>query len=217
MKTIRFYLMAALMAAIILPSVTSCLDSKDDDNNSTPARSLTDSEKSIIMSIIAGDYEGKLYYIKTDQKEDSIYIHYTITASDSVLRINDFDFKTLERPLLTWGEEASKTAAQAGLGVIELVLHPYYNQYFSAGDYTFNYSFDKPFYFNFNDGEKDHSIVMTLGQYVDYMYAYETLRYYNFVEYYSKQMQGNLIIKSMNVDGLQANVNTVLGFNGKKL
>ena len=46
--------------------------SKDDDNNSTPARSLTDSEKSIIMSNIAGDYEGKLYYIKTDQKEDSI-------------------------------------------------------------------------------------------------------------------------------------------------
>ena len=210
--------MAALMATIILPTVTSCLDNDNDDNsNTTPSRSLTDSEKSIIMSNVAGDYEGKLYYINMEQKEDSIDIHYTITASDSVLCINDFDFKTLQRVTLTWGEEPSQTVGSAGQAAFKLVLHPYYNEYLTAGDYTFNYSYDTPLSFIYNDGEKDHSIIITMTQYVDFIYTYETLRYYNFVEYYSKLMQGNIIIKSVTVDGVQANVNTVLGFNGKKL
>ena len=216
MKKIRTYLTAALMAAVILPSATSCLGDDNDDDN-TPSRELTASEKSIIMLNVDGSYEGKLYYVNNEQKEDSIDIHYTINATDSVLRISDFDFKTLERASLTWGEELSKTVGKAGQAAIELVLHPYYNQYLTAGDYTFNYSNEHPTSAVYTEEEKEHTVQMTMGQYVDYVYMYETLRYSNFIEYYSSMMQGNLIIKSLTVDGVKADVNTVLGFKGKKI
>lgn len=198
------------MAAVILPSVTSCLgDDKDDSNNTY--RPLTQTEKDQIMFNIAGDYTAKAYFINTEQKDDSLNIHYTITAQDSALVINDFDMKMLEQYSKVVSERFSNIVAQAGKTELRLVLHPYYNNNFTIGLYSFTLTNDHPTTLTFNDGEKDHVIAITMAESLDY-YSYPyTNRYYSVAEYYNKKMQLNVIIKSLTVDGDKFDVNALIG------
>ncbi len=212
MKSYKSYLLAAI-AATIIPLLASCLSNDDDNNDNNTYRTLTPAEKSQTLFNIAGDYQGKAYFINNEEKNDSLDIQYTITAQDSVLAISDFDMKMLEQYSKIASGEYSRIVANAGKTELRVVLHPYYNPSFANGYYTLTHTCDQPITVKYNDGEKDHTIILTLGQVLDSYYV----RYYSVAEYYQKRMQGNIIIKSLDVNGYKFDVNALIGFSGKQL
>lgn len=214
MKPLKSYLFAAL-AATLLPLLTSCLSDNDDDV--VTYRALTQQEKSTILFNMAGDYSGKAFFINNEQKDDSLVINYSISSSDSVLTITDFDMKMLEQPAKIGSEAMSQIVGNAGKTQLRLVLHPYFNTAIGEGYYTFTYSNDNPTTHTYNDGETDHSIAITMAASVDINLPGGIRRYYSMGEYYKKKMQMNLVFKSLMVDGQQFSINAIVVVSATQL
>lgn len=193
---------------------TSCLNS--DDNGSTYVP-LTPAEKHMICVETSGSYNGYVYFVKEEDKQKADSAAVTFIVSDSTLTMNNYPVKSISPYISDSNAKsvlANAPAAQVNFNFIgyeiqsgsaatgnaySLWMLPAYNEYKFTTTYT--------------DSEaKSHSIDIYFTNGMQY-YSYV---YYGMASYQNKQMQANIIVKSVAVDGNTYSVGMVFGMKATK-
>ena len=214
MTTNKLNALAMILGLASVISLSSCLGD-DNDNNQQTYRELTQLEKQIALSNAEGEYEGYFYFINTELKMDSLETVATISSIDSVMTVT-IPTAGLRPRLQFLGISEDKLAIFDKSPSIKLkgVLHPYYNQYMNAGDYTFSYTYvNKTVDETFTVDDADHTIEYKFPDYI----RLDNYSYYNcLAEYYNKYFRCNILFDTITLDGMTYTINTCMNFEGKK-
>lgn len=213
MKTNKFSVWALLLGLVSIFTLSSCLGDNDDDNTST-IRDLTQLEKQVAISNAAGEYEGFYYFIDDKNKLDSLPTVATISEYDSVMTVT-IPRASMRASLMRASADEAKLAIFDQSPSIKLkgVLHPYFNQYWNAGDYTFIYTYaNNTVTETFTIDDVDHTVVYKFADYLNsggYLYNRSA-------EYYDKKFFCNILLESVTLEGTTYNLLTGMTFEGKR-
>lgn len=215
MKQFRFFTMLMLCVAAMGFTMTSCLSDNDDDKNKvTP---LTTAEKAAMIADMAGEYSGYLYFVNDSSRIDSILVHSSVTAADSLFTIYDFPYKALTPGIAD--ENLRDIITNAGEGIFKDVLQFYANTSTEKGFYTFMAlpltadQLERTFNYN----GKEHVIKLKYAaQIANYnIYGMSSI-YYPVGEFYKNELIVYILFNTIEVDGDTRTLNRVLYYYGKK-
>lgn len=203
-----------IIGLLSILSISSCLGDNDDDNGQD-LRELTATEKEIAVGNTAGEYDGWFYFINEDYKLDSLKTTTDISSKDSLVTI------TIPPAALIPGLKRQNISEQnldvfshAPNIIFTCVIHPYYNQYWNAGDYTFIYSYpNNVLTQTFTVDGTDHIVEYKFSDYINSGGIY----YNRLAEYYNNVFFCNVLFEYINVDGLTYTLNTSTTFEGKRI
>ena len=214
MKQFRFFTMLMLFVAAMGFTMTSCLSDNDDDNKS---KALTPAQKAAMMAEMAGDYNGYIYFVNDSSRLDSILVHSSLNASDSLFTIYDFPYRALTPGIAD--ENLRDIITNAGEGIFKDVLQLYSNTSTDKGFYTFLAlpltadQLERTFHY---DG-KEHVIKLNYAsQITNYSIYGATQVYYPMGEFYKNEIIVYILFNTIEVDGDNRTLNRVLYYYGKK-
>lgn len=191
-----------LSMIIAAPIFTSCLDS-DDDNNDSTVEVLTAEQKRQAIYQIAGNYTSSISY--TDGSTTTVTWN---VGTDSVITVTPFPMKAIINALTTSHPEASTILSNASTQKIQGVVHPLYS-YSSTLVFYVNY---EPITFTVGEGDDQHNVTitptdqLTISGTTTAPYAY----------YANSQMQTNILLAKVTIDGVDFTLNGGFSLTGVK-
>ncbi len=213
MTTNKLNALAMILGLASIISLSSCLGDNDDEyENET--RPLTQSEKQIAVSNAAGEYSGFMYFVNEKIELDSLVSSATVTAPDSVVTVSipsSTLIPSLKRQYLS--EDHAELLKKAPNLSLKGILHPNYNKYWNAADYTFVYTYvNNTATVTFTVDEVDHILEC---KFADIIYS-GGMYYQRIAEYYNNKFFCNVLFETVKLDGYSFTINTSMTFEGKR-
>lgn len=218
------HLTMAVIALAVSAMTTSCLNSDNDDDNYQYVP-LTQAQKTTQMGRMAGTYQGELLSNYREFSNTILYrdtvknITATLSASDSVLTLNDLPVKALTRKM----DEtmAGKIDMNSAPITLKAVLHPYL---------PYGYTNEQGYFFAISQGKDNKSDAFTLsikddnGEYAPHKTTieYATRMGYNITPSGIYQLSNSafgaqFILYKMAIEGVGTyDLNDLMQFVGKK-
>ena len=179
----QFKLLSFVCCLMLAVVVSSCLS--DDDNNQNTG--LTNAEKALCYTVVAGDYSGKLMYYNIEQKIDTVDIAWRI-PSDSILTVLQFPSAAVA------GCVSSEPLKEALLEQPAQPLNCYIG-FISASPVEFLIN-PLPLTYNLHYSDADHQVQLLF--YVNNTYSFGTY------DATTKRLGLQLLVGALYVDGQQS-------------
>ena len=127
---------------------------------------------------------------------DSISCNWQITPTDSTLRMSNFPVSVLAMGVRS--TDARKILLNGGVTEFRAMIIPYFNDIIDKGYYTcWLLPVDYMLNFTIDYQGTSHTVKV---DFTDLMFSYNT-PYYGILEYFDREMQSNILIKDVVVDG----------------
>lgn len=205
------------LLCMVALSLTSCLDDNDDDSTYV---TLTETQRNIVKSNIAGRYTGKIYYnlsqLNYASSGDSIDATWNVSSADSTL-IMEFPVSILSN--YVYASAVKEAIEGAGYQSIEATIYVPYTMYqntWNAQLYEY-YFYPKEEYFTFT-GANGSSVSLHFAEYmrVSDNSGNEAV-YYPVWQYMNSRMVLYLLIDEIRVDDTSYSIsNGLFIFAGSK-
>ena len=194
-------MMLMLTCLGILVAFSSCL-SDDDDNN---VETLTPEQKKSQIFEMGGTYSGFMYFYNDKTlKTDSISCNWHVSVNDSVLTIPYF-------PVAVFANGINDSIARnrlinGGTQTFKATLHPYYNDNYTKGLYTFWMLADNDkMEFTIDDEGTSHNVKVDLA-YQMYVNSYlGNAALYSVGQYMQNKMVSYILVKDVVIDNYTYN------------
>lgn len=222
-KSLILMLVCGLCTAFL---TTSCLETNTDDSNYS---NLTRSDSIASMSAVSGSYTGKLVYnipatSTTQASKDSVNCNWTVSSTYQTygtITVTDFPVSAIA-PFLQ-GTSSTTTAkeilATASTQPLTMYIIPYTTTAYTSG-YYYMYSLymDKTLSFNTEYNGSSHKVeiqfALAMNSSSSSYDSYDSSGYiYAIAAKYLGQMQGNILVHSVTIDGTEHSVRTYFYFH----
>lgn len=191
----KFFSMMA--ACLLLAGVTAC---NDDDETSYEYTPLTKAERMAQLRNMQGNYEGTVFYNINEytNKADSANITATLTASDSLMQINNLPIKIIEKQL------QEKYRGKLDTTAVMPTLNAHLSVYLPWGYLPSDA--EKVHWFTFIPGDKNNSTSFPVSyggeqRMMTISYSLQSNNYASNGAYTNNRMAVQFIIKSVAIDG----------------
>jgi hypothetical protein len=203
----------AIVCLLATTTVTSCLNSNDDNDSSSEVYTLTDVEKANITATLAGSYSGYIYFFKSTSAtySDSIATQWTI-ATDNTLVLK-LPLKALAGYISTEADKASveNTTTLQNLAATITVPDEMYSSLYNQGYYTNSLSVtNNQISYPVSDN-KTLTIILDPYLYFNNSYIYSS------ISYYKSETLGYIIVKDLQINGQTYEIDLPIWFDGVKL
>ncbi len=191
-------MMMMVMCMGIMAAISSCLGDTDDTTNS---RTLTPTQKSTQIYEMAGTYTGHAYFTNdTTMTVDSIACSWSITALDSAIIIPNFPVAILANGIKD--NTARAALLNGGYATFNAVLHPYYNDSYANGLYTYwMLPKDNKMEFALYSNDTRHDVKVDLTYQMQATNGWSTsANFYAIGEYINRKMVAYILIKDVVFD-----------------
>jgi len=193
-------LLAIVLCMIAGLSISSCLSSSDDNQNTL--QPLTQAQKEAQLREMAGIYNGFLYFTNdTTSHTDSIAVNWTITAPDSAIIIENFPTAVLANGISD--QNLRKMLYEGGTRQLYGHIRPYVNEHNEDKYYTFLMTpNDYTMSFTTQQEGTDHQVKVEFAyQMTAYSpNSYYPINYYSNGEYNTGRFIGFLLVKDVKID-----------------
>ncbi|MBO4659614.1 MAG: DUF4840 domain-containing protein [Prevotella sp.] len=210
MKKTRYFMMLMLLMAVVGISMTSCLSDADNNNKNV----LSPAEKSAMITEMAGEYSGHIYFINDSARVDSILTYAGVTT-DSLFTIHNFPYEALIPGVQQ--ESMREVLSHAGQAIFQEAIRFYISNVDQKGLYTF-WALpltEDQLAKKINYDGTEHEIKVKFSGTVLNANLY-TQVYYPCGEFYKNEIIVYVLLDSIVVDKETWSVNRVLFFHGKK-